>query len=108
MNHPSNERGILDRWITGAGDFSTGTSSLNKTPVQPLAASFFYGIIELDGADTRLPHFIGDTDGKEPHIGMRLQAVFKEERAGNMLDILYFKPVKVRKMQDKKEVKKKS
>jgi hypothetical protein len=24
---------------------------------------------------------------------MRVQAVFKEERVGNMLDILYFKPI---------------
>jgi uncharacterized OB-fold protein len=26
-------------------------------------------------------------------IGMRVEAVFKEERAGNMLDIKYFKPL---------------
>jgi len=26
-------------------------------------------------------------------IGMRVQAVFKEERAGSILDIKYFKPL---------------
>jgi hypothetical protein len=36
---------------------------------------------------------IGALKGEEPRIGMRVQAVFKEERQGNMLDILYFKPV---------------
>jgi hypothetical protein len=101
---------LLNNWVgvSDRGTLETYTRVRYNTPVQPVAAPFFYGIIKLDGADTGLPHFIGDTNGKEPHIGMRLQAVFKEERAGNMLDILYFKPIKVRKMQDKKEVKKKS
>lgn len=101
---------LLNNWaeVSDRGSLETYTRVRYNTPVQPVAAPFFYGIIKLDGADTGLPHFIGDTNGKEPHIGMRLQAVFKEERAGNILDILYFKPVKVRKMHDKKKVKKKS
>ena len=86
---------LLNHWVgvSDQGTLETYTRVHYNTPVQPVAAPFFYGIIKLDGADTGLPHFIGDTKGKEPHIGMRLQAVFKEERAGNMLDILYFKPI---------------
>jgi len=32
---------------------------------------------------------------------MRVQAVFKEERVGNMLDILYFKPIADKKRKSK-------
>ncbi len=85
----------LNDWVEVGhqGTLETYTRVRYDTPVQPVAAPFFYGIIKLDGADTGLPHLLGDTNGKEPRIGMRLQAVFKEERAGNMLDILHFKPI---------------
>ncbi len=87
----------LDHWVElgGEGVLETYTRVHYSTPVQPVSAPFFYGIIKLDGADTGFPHFIGEA-GEGPHIGMRLQPVFKEERTGNMLDILYFKPAGVR------------
>jgi hypothetical protein len=40
---------------------------------------------------------VGGLKGKEPKIGMRLQAVFKEDRQGNMLDISYFQPAEEKK-----------
>jgi uncharacterized OB-fold protein len=52
-----------------------------------------YGIVKLDGADTGLAHLISETDYERLRVGLRVQAVFKEKRAGNMLDILYFKPL---------------
>ena len=84
----------LNDWVEvgGQGTLETYTRVRYQPPVQPVAAPFFYGIIKLDGADTGLPHLIGDANGKELRIGMRVQAVFKEERVGNLLDILYFKP----------------
>jgi hypothetical protein len=75
------------------GTLETYTQVHYSTPVQPAAAPFYYGVIKLDGADTGLAHRIGDLAGKEPRIGMRVRAIFREERKGNMLDILYFKPV---------------
>jgi len=44
---------------------------------------------------------ISETDYEKLRVGMRVQAVFKEEGVGNMLDILYFKPIpsKARKSQ---------
>ncbi|MBI4671331.1 MAG: Zn-ribbon domain-containing OB-fold protein [Chloroflexi bacterium] len=47
-------------------------------------------LIRLDGADTALAHFIGETDA--PQIGLRVVAVFAESRSGHILDIAYFKP----------------
>jgi uncharacterized OB-fold protein len=86
---------VLHEWVEVGprGTLETYTRIRYQTSVQPVVAPFFYGIIKLDGGDTGLPHLIGDTRGKEPRIGMRLQAVFKEKRAGNMLDILHFRPV---------------
>jgi uncharacterized OB-fold protein len=85
----------LHEWVdvSNHGTLETFTQVHYATPVQPAVAPFYYGIIKLDGADTGLAHMIGDLKGKEPRIGMRLQAVFQENRKGNMLDIRYFKPI---------------
>jgi len=85
----------LHEWVEvgNQGTLETYTQVRYTTPVQPAAAPFYYGIIKLDGADTGLAHIVGDLKGQEPRIGMRVQAIFKEERKGNMLDIRYFKPV---------------
>jgi uncharacterized OB-fold protein len=85
----------LDEWVEvgDRGTLETYTLVHYSTPVQPVPAPFYYGIIKLDGADTGLAHLVGAMKGQEPRIGMRLQAVFKEDRQGNMLDISYFKPV---------------
>jgi uncharacterized OB-fold protein len=85
----------LHEWVEvgNRGTLETYTQVRYQTSVQPAVAPFYYGIIKLDGADTGLAHIVGDLKGQEPRIGMRLQAVFKEERKGNMLDIHYFKPV---------------
>jgi uncharacterized OB-fold protein len=56
---------------------------------------FAMGIINLDGSDTGLVHLIGGVDIEEIKSGMRLKPVFKEERKGNLLDILYFTPLGV-------------
>jgi uncharacterized OB-fold protein len=85
----------LQEWVEvgNRGALETYTQVHYSTPLQPASAPFYYGIIKPEGADTGLAHMVGDLKGKKPRIGMRVQAVFKEERKGNMLDILYFKPV---------------
>ncbi|MBI2847528.1 MAG: Zn-ribbon domain-containing OB-fold protein [Chloroflexi bacterium] len=65
-------------------------------PTPPYAS----GLIKLDGADTALMHFVGGVDLSDPQkakkavkIGMRVEAVWKEERLGHILDIEHFRPV---------------
>jgi uncharacterized OB-fold protein len=53
---------------------------------------FAYGIVKLDGADTCISHLLGDLDLENIRIGMRVEAVFEQNRNGNMLDIKYFRP----------------
>jgi uncharacterized OB-fold protein len=52
-----------------------------------------FGLIQLDGADTALLHFIDGIEPEKVTIGMRVAAQFAENRSGTILDIDYFKPV---------------
>jgi len=67
---------------------------------QPKEPPYILGIIDLDGADVGLPHFVGgvklddvETVAKKVRIGGRVKAVWKENREGYILDIDYFKPI---------------
>jgi hypothetical protein len=61
---------------------------------QPRKAPYALGIVRLDGADTGLCHLLGEVDFGKLRVGMRVEAVLKEERKGNILDIAYFRPLR--------------
>jgi hypothetical protein len=85
----------MTEWVevSDKGTLLTYTTVHYSEPIQPVEPPFVYGVVQLDGADTGLTHFIGGVDFEDIRIGMRVQAVFKEKREGNMLDIKYFKPL---------------
>jgi uncharacterized OB-fold protein len=85
----------LRKWVplSGQGTLETYTVIYRPQPTYPVEVPFAYGVIRLDGADTGIGHLLGEVDFSRLHIGMRVQAVFKEQRQGNMLDIKYFKPL---------------
>ena len=87
--------GQLDEWVevSDKGTVLSYSVCHQLNPVQPVEAPLVYGIIQLDGADTGLVHMLGELDFEQLRIGMRVQAVFKEERAASILDIKYFKPL---------------
>ncbi len=60
---------------------------------RPLPAPFTLALVRLDGADTAMVHYLGGTAAEKIRCGMRVKAVWKEEREGSILDILYFKPL---------------
>ena len=86
----------LDEWVEvdKRGTVTSYAMVNYHLPVHPVEAPFFYGIIQLDGADTGLVHFLGEVGLEEVRIGMRVEAVFKQQGEGNILDIKYFKPLK--------------
>lgn len=53
-----------------------------------------YALFKLDGADTFTMHFVDETDPTKLKVGMRVEAVFKDEREGNIGDIVYFKVIR--------------
>jgi uncharacterized OB-fold protein len=87
--------GELDEWVevSDRGTVLSYSVCHQHNPVQPVEAPIIYGIIQLDGADTGLVHMLGELDFEQLRIGMRVQAVFKEERVASILDIKYFKPL---------------
>lgn len=66
---------------------------LDPSTGQPRPVPFGMALIQLDGADTTLNHYLGEADVTRLRIGLRVEAVFRERRQGTMSDILYFKPV---------------
>jgi len=67
----------------------------------PTKPPFIGALIKLDGTDTNFLHLIGGIDLSDPEYvretvknGMKVKAVWKEEKEGHILDIKYFAPVK--------------
>lgn len=85
----------LDEWVqvSNTGTVLTYTVVAQPGPCHKRAAPLIYGIVQLDGADTGMTHFLDEIDHKDLRVGMRVQAVFQEAREGNILDIKYFKPL---------------
>jgi uncharacterized OB-fold protein len=90
----------IDEWVE-VGDSGTLTSftityaQFTSLPPPP----YCVGLIKLDGADTGLMHYVGGVDlqdleaaRKAISVGMRLQAVWREDREGKISDIEYFRP----------------
>ncbi|MBW1612459.1 MAG: Zn-ribbon domain-containing OB-fold protein [Deltaproteobacteria bacterium] len=61
--------------------------------IQPQNPPFALGIVQLDGADSGIVHMLGEADLNDLQIGIRVSAVFRKSRLGNLLDIKYFKPI---------------
>ena len=85
----------LSEWVelSGVGTLQTFTIVNYSLPVHPLPPPFIYGIILLDGASTGITHFVNEITAEKLAVGIRLEAVFREKRQANILDIAYFKPV---------------
>jgi uncharacterized OB-fold protein len=64
-------------------------------PGQPTTPPYCYGFVKLDGADTLFVHLISGIPFEKVKVGMRVKAVWNEERKGDLYDIKYFKPVEV-------------
>jgi len=79
--------------VANTGTLTTFSVVSSPQPYYPAKPPFIYGVVLLDGADTGLVHLIGGVKPEAVKIGMRVQAVFNQERKGSILDIKYFKPV---------------
>lgn len=88
----------MNEWVelSDIGRLTTYTVVHYSVPsIQPQDPPFALGIIQLDGADTGITHLLGEVHLDDIEIGMRMQAVFREAREGNLMDIKYFKPLGV-------------
>jgi len=87
--------GQLTQWVevSDKGTLLTYTICNEPNSMQPAETPLAYGIVQLDGADTGFVHMLGEVEPEQLRIGMRVQAVFREEREASILDIRYFKPL---------------
>jgi len=79
--------------VSDQGVVLTYTVVNEPNACQPVEAPLTYGIVQLDGADNGFVHMLGGVEAEQLRVGMRVQAVFNEERKGSILDIKYFKPL---------------
>ena len=79
--------------VSDEGTVRSFTVARKKLASLPKNPPVIYGLIQLDGADTSILHFIEGIDPEKVTIGMKVKAHFSEDRKGNILDIAYFKPV---------------
>jgi uncharacterized OB-fold protein len=84
--------------LSGRGKVNTFSISYVKWDASRIEKPEIPAVIELEGASAGVGilHVLGEVDPKDVHVGMEVEAVFKEEkdRKGEITDILYFRPVK--------------
>ena len=75
--------------------FTVGYSKFRNFPEPP----YVIGVIRVGGSAVSMIHWIAGFDYDNPEqipdkiqIGMKVEPVWAEERKGDLLDILYFKP----------------
>lgn len=87
----------MEEWVEVGheGILESYTIVYKSEPIHITDTPFAFGIIKLDGADTGMVHRLGEIDFGKIRIGMRVRAVFGEERKGDIRDIKYFKPTNV-------------
>lgn len=63
---------------------------LDSATGEPRRTPFVLGLIQLDGADTSLNHFVAAPDPGQVRIGDRVEIVFRDALQGNVGDIVHF------------------
>jgi uncharacterized protein len=91
----------MDEWVPLSDEGTLRTWVLINFAYegQPKDPPYIIGVMELDGTHNGFPHFVGGLDHyeidhlkKKVRIGMRVKAVWKENREGTILDIEHFAP----------------
>ena len=89
----------LEEWLeVGPGGTLLGYTVVRYAFLDPLTGKkrpvpYGYGFILLDGADAFIQHFLDETDIDKLRVGLRVEAVFKQERLGNFADMEYFRVI---------------
>ncbi|MFD2644601.1 Zn-ribbon domain-containing OB-fold protein [Pseudomonas japonica] len=84
----------LHEWVdvSNLGTLKAYTVVREPGMLQALETPYVLGLIQLDGADTSLVHYLSKVDLEKVTVGMRVCAVLAEAREGNIRDICYFEP----------------
>ena len=85
----------ISEWVEvkDEGVLETYTVVRYDSDLIPQKSPQVIGIVLLDGSDTGLVHLIGDVPPDKIKVGMRVKAVFDNDRKGLITDIKHFKPI---------------
>ena len=78
--------------VAAAGEVVAWAWNGGPRPQQPFRGSFAWAMIRLDGADTPMLHGVLAGSAAEMATGMRVRAVWRDERSGHIADIAGFEP----------------
>ncbi|MDJ0393350.1 OB-fold domain-containing protein [Rhodococcus sp. G-MC3] len=78
--------------VGSSGTVQSWSWVTNPYDGQPLGRPFAYALIRLDGADTSLLHAVDAGTSATMSTGMRVHAVWADERVGDIHDVLFFQP----------------
>ena len=86
---------LTDAWVElePTGEVTAFTVIRYAEPYQPKQPPYVLALIRLDGADTPVAHILDCGGVGNARVGMRVRAVFSEERKNNILDISHFEPM---------------
>lgn len=86
---------LTDTWVQvkDTGTLESFTVVHYEHAMHPVRAPFAYGLIRLDGASGSMLHFVKSDNLEDLAAGMKVKAVFADERKGSILDIAHFAPL---------------
>ncbi len=86
---------LTNAWVElePTGEVTGFTTIRYAEPYQPKQPPYILALIKLDGADTPIVHILDCGNLSNAKIGMRVQAVFSNERKDNILEISHFEPL---------------
>jgi uncharacterized protein len=84
-----------DEWVELSDEGTVLTYTEVHLPFrgQPTDPPYIYAFIMLGGADVQFPHLLGEVEADEVEVGMKVKAVWSDDRRGTLHDIRYFRPV---------------
>jgi len=87
---------LVEDWVEVSDEGKLLTFTVVYLPFvgQPTEPPYVYAFITLDGADVQFPHILGEVELEDIKVGMRVKAVWEENRKGTLHDIRYFRPVR--------------
>jgi len=85
---------LSQSWVElgDTGEITNYTIINYEEPHQPVKPPYVMALIKLEGADTPIVHVVSGVDPDKIEIGMKVKAVFAEERIGSLMDIEHFVP----------------
>ncbi|TAK29602.1 MAG: Zn-ribbon domain-containing OB-fold protein [Chloroflexota bacterium] len=89
----------MDEWVELSDEGTLDAFSIvnygfiDPNTGEPRPVPYTYAYVKLDGADVTLTHIVDEQDPARLQLGVRVKAVFREDRTGTIQDIDHFEVI---------------